>query len=305
MEWEKKGLIFTVDKNSDWMYSHAAVPFAEHLRDDIFRIYFTTRDIRNRSHGAFIDIDLKNPKEILHVSQRPVLKPGLLGSFDDSGAMLSCIVNHQNRKYLIYQGWMVGVTVPFYVNIGMAICTDPRNGFTKIGPYPLFDRNQSDPYFTGTGYVLIERNNWRMWYLSGVMWERINGIPKHYYCIKYAESNDGITWDRKGITSIPFKSSEEYAISRPCVIRTSNSYQMYYSYRSGNTTYRIGYAESDDGLTWTRIDDRIGIDVSPQGWDSGMIEYPFVFCHKGTTYMLYNGNEYGKSGFGYAILNEE
>jgi hypothetical protein len=33
-----------------------------------------------------------------------------------------------------------------------------------------------------------------------------------------------------------------------------------------------------------------------------MIEYPFVFDHGGARYMLYNGNGYGRSGVGLAVL---
>jgi len=33
-----------------------------------------------------------------------------------------------------------------------------------------------------------------------------------------------------------------------------------------------------------------------------MIEYPYVFEHKGERYMLYNGNGYGKTGIGIAVL---
>ena len=47
---------------------------------------------------------------------------------------------------------------------------------------------------------------------------------------------------------------------------------------------------------------RVGIDVSSEGWDSEMIEYPHVFEHQGAKYMFYNGNKFGQSGFGYAQL---
>ena len=33
-----------------------------------------------------------------------------------------------------------------------------------------------------------------------------------------------------------------------------------------------------------------------------MIEYPHVFDHNGKRHMLYNGNNYGKTGFGLAVL---
>ena len=38
-----------------------------------------------------------------------------------------------------------------------------------------------------------------------------------------------------------------------------------------------------------------------RGGDSEMIEYPFVFDHDGQRFMLYNGNGYGRSGFGVAV----
>ena len=75
---------------------------------------------------------------------------------------------------------------------------------------------------------------------------------------------------------------------------------MWYSYRGKN--YRIGYAESADGLHWTRKDSEAGITVSRSGWDSKMIEYPFVFDDNENRYLLYNGNDYGKTGIGLALL---
>lgn len=306
MKWEKQGLIFNVDMISEWMHSHAAIPFAEHIKNDLFRIHFTTRDTKNRSHGAFIDIDITNPKVIINISSEPTVTPGPLGAFDDSGAMPSCLVNYQNKKFLYYIGWNLGVTVPFRNAIGLAISEHvPHVDFKRFSDGPIMDRSIYDPCFVASLCILLENDKWNMWYLSCERWEAdLGGSLKHYYNIKYAESYDGIHWQRKGITCIPFKNSEEYAISRPNVRKIKNIYQMFYSYRGGKETYRIGYAESYDGIHWTRKDDDAGIDVSPSGWDSEMIEYPFVFTHKGTTYMLYNGNGYGKTGFGYAILQE-
>jgi hypothetical protein len=76
---------------------------------------------------------------------------------------------------------------------------------------------------------------------------------------------------------------------------------MWYACRG--ETYRIGYAESADGLSWKRHDAQAGIDVSEEGWDSEMIAYPWVFDHGGRRYMLYNGNGYGETGIGLAVLD--
>lgn len=80
---------------------------------------------------------------------------------------------------------------------------------------------------------------------------------------------------------------------------------MWYSFRSGSgSPYRIGYASSCDGEHWLRDESDSGIDVSDSGWDSEMICYPFVFKHKNNYYMLYNGNGYGRTGFGMAVCEE-
>lgn len=300
MKWIKKGLIFEPKCNFDWMVTHAAVPIAERRGEDSYRIYFCGRDKHNRSQTGYIEIKITEPKKILYITEKPVLGLGKLGCFDDRGAMPSWIVNHAGKKYLYYTGWMLGVTVPFYFYIGLAISRDDGRTFERASKGPILERDNQDPYLTASPCVIIENGLWRMWYVSCMKWEIENGKPKHYYHIKYAESKDGIQWDRKGIACIDFKSKDEYAISRPCVIKENDIYKMWYSYRG--ESYRVGYAESKDGINWVRKDYESGIDVSESGWDSEMIEYPFVFTHKNKKYMFYNGNGYGKTGFGYAIL---
>lgn len=297
--WRKLGLIFRVERNADWMQTHSAVPFAERLLEDVFRVYFTTRDGANRSHIGYVDLDLVPPFRIIGVSPKPVLAPGPLGGFDDSGAMGSWMTEADGKRHLYYQGWNLGQTVPFRNAIGLA--TEQQPGvFQRHCPGPILDRSMFEPHFCGTPCVIADDDRWRMWYLSCTEWLIENGTPKHKYHIKYAESLDGIEWKRRGEVAIDFKDSEEYAISRPSVMKDPDRWRMWYSYRGDR--YRIGYAESSDGVSWARLDGTAGIDASPSGWDSEMIEYPFVFDHRGSRYMLYNGNDYGRSGFGLAVL---
>jgi hypothetical protein len=311
MKWIKKGLIFKADNNFEWMVSHAAVPIADNVNDGVLRIYFGTRDKYNRTVTTYIEVEADNPQNILYIHDKTVLSLGELGCFDDSGAMPSWIVNYENNKYLYYIGWNVGITVPYRNSIGLAISEDNGQTFNRLFDGPIVDRTHLEPHFTAASCVIIENGIWRMWYLSCVTWEVYNGRSEPYYHIKYAESKDGINWDRKGIVCIDFKSSNECGITRPCVIKDKGIYKMWYSYRgikdyrtNKAQSYRIGYAESFDGIKWIRKDEEVGIDVSERGWDSEMIAYPYVYEHKGRKYMLYNGNGFGKSGFGYAILDE-
>ncbi len=301
IKWRKLGLVFCPSGETPWMQSHAAVPIAESLGGDLFKIYFSSRDKFNRSYTGYTVIDIVRPNHILELSTTPVLAPGGLGEFDDSGAMATWLAFHQGKKFLYYIGWNLGITVPFRNSIGLAISTE-GNEFVRYSNGPVIDRSMHEPHFCASCCVLPGEDFWRIWYLSCTGWRMREGKAEHTYHIKYAESHDGINWQRDGLVAIDFANDQEYAISRPSVIRDDNRWKMWYSYRG--QSYRIGYAESEDARQWRRLDSQVGIDVSITGWDSEMIEYPHVFDHKGQRYMLYNGNGYGKTGFGLAVLEQ-
>lgn len=295
--WHKHGLIFAPENQADWFVSHAALPTVQRLDDGLFRIYFAGRDADNRAQIGFFDCDFANGYTIKQVSSEPVIRFGSLGAYHDRGVTTAWVVAHDGKQYQYFTGWSLGVTVPFYFNIGLAIAED--GSYRASSEAPIMGRHPVDPFLCASPCVLIENGLWRMWYVSGVRWSVENDAPKHYYHIKYAESEDGIHWQRDGRVCIDFKSADEYAISRPCVIKDGDVYKMWYASRG--EAYRIGYAESSDGLTWTREDETVGIDVGDSGWDSEMMAYPCVFDDNGTRYMLYNGNGYGKTGIGLAV----
>lgn len=300
--WKKRGLVFCPDQNFGWMQTHAAVPIAERIEGDLYRIYFSTRDATNRSRTGYVVIDLQRPQAILELSENPVLDIGALGTFDDSGAMATWLAEWNGQRYLYYIGWNLGVTVPFRNSIGLAMGSPTRN-FEKIYEGPIVDRTVREPHFCASCCVIPGADVWRMWYLSCTGWEVKDGRASHHYHIKYAESDDGVDWRRTGQVAIDFEDSQEYAISRPSVLYEGGLWRMWYSHRGA--AYRIGYAESENGIDWSRRDALAGISVSETGWDSEMIEYPHVFQHDGQTFMLYNGNGYGATGVGLAVLESQ
>jgi hypothetical protein len=302
--WHKIGRVFAPDNNFDWMVSHAANPFAEKVSDAVYKIYFTCRNKDNSSHIGYVLVDFDDDFKVLDISSRPVLSPGEPGIFDDSGVAMGFLVNVGDRKFLYYLGWNLKVTVPWLNTIGLAVWNDEKEAFEKYSRAPVMDRSNEDPFSISYPSVLFEEGKYRMWYGSNLKWGKTQDEMAHV--IKYAESEDGIKWNRNDLVHIGLEHPNEYALSKPFVIRSGHLYKMWYSYRANGDigTYRIGYADSPDGHMWTRKDDQAGIDVSAEGWDSEMISYPFVFDHKGETYMLYNGNGYGKTGFGIAQLKK-
>ena len=311
MRWEKKGLIFRAAGQYEWMSHHTSVPIADKISDDVLRIYFGPRDNHGRTVTAFIEVAADNPSEVLYVHDRPILTPGRLGSFDDDGAMPSCIVNHKGKKYLYYIGWNRGVTVPYRNSVGVAVSVDGGLTFERIFEGPVIDRTRDEPFFTATPFILLEDGLWRCWYSSSTGFTVVKDKPEPVYQIKYADSDDGLIWRRPNIVCIPYTFKDE-ANARPSILKDGGVYRMWYCFRGSDgyrsnksKSYRMGYAESSNGTDWRRMDDQVGIDRSEHGWDLTMIAYPHVYEHKGRKYMLYCGDGFGETGFGYATLAED
>jgi len=304
--WQKKGHIFSVDGQFEWNKSHAQVPVVDVLADRL-RIYYATRNNAGKSNVSYIEVEKSNPKKILFENKTTLLEHGKPGAFDDSGIMPSCIINVGTKKFLYYIGWTTRQTVPFSNAVGLAVSDDGGKTFHKISEGPIITVNHIEPYFSGTSYVLFDDNLFKMWYLSCIQWEIIDGRTEPVYNLKYAESTDGINWKQTGKVAISLRDDEGGLVSAS-VIKENNRYKMWFARRKKSdyrhnteNAYRIGYAESDNGANWERKDDLAGIDVSGEGWDSQMISYPYVFYNDGTLMMVYNGNGFGKTGFGYAV----
>jgi hypothetical protein len=299
--WRRLERVIGPPQLGGWASSHASVPFLDTASQGL-RLFYSTRDESGRSHTGRSTLELSADGASATLLQRPVLSPGSLGGFDDCGAMGSCLVHHEGRVYLYYIGWSQAVTVPFATYIGLAISDDGGETFERAARGPVIGRSDADPFLATSPYVLVEGGRWRMWYASGERWEQTADGPKHHYRIVYAESGDGVSWEPSGRVCIDYADEREYAIARPSVLCDAGRYRMWFSRRG--TAYSIGYAESADGLTWVRDDERAGLRPSGTGWDSRSVEYCYVFDHEEARWMLYNGNDYGATGIGLARWEE-
>ena len=299
MNWEKLGRILNPDILKELGISTSLVPFVENVNNeiDLIKIFFTPRDCESRSELRYFILNITT-LEIVSISEK-LFSYGPIGAFDDSGVVACSIVPHNGKKYVFYQGWSLSVTVPSITAIGVALM-DKDDKVHRIGEGPILSRSLYEPYSCASPSVIFDEGKFKMWYASMDKWEQGSEGLKHFYDIKYAESLDGLNWNRFGKGVISYQNKVEYAFGRPNVIKENGIYKMWYCYR-GNA-YRIGYAESIDGINWNRMDELAGIDISEKGWDDQMIEYPTVFNVKNQRYMLYNGNEFGKTGIGLAKL---
>ena len=297
INWIKQGLFIRPQRDKWWSLTHAMIPTPEDRGGGIFRIYYSGRNAENQSCITWAEVDLNLPYRVLGYSQTPILLPGSLGCFDDNGVTPSCLINFPNGdKGLYYIGWNPGSTVRMHLFGGLAVSSDGGMTFNRWSRAPIIERCPTDPFLNTAPWVLPVGNEYWMYYVSGCGWIH-KDLPR--YNIKLARSSDGKIWRRDGHVCIDFKDSSENALARPYVIIEDGLWKMWFGHKGDS--YRLGYAESSDGLTWVRRDELAGIEVSATGFDSEMIQYAAIVKHDGQRFMFYNGNNYGFDGIGMAV----
>lgn len=304
MIWRKLGNVYCPTEGE--RYTHAMFPEVECIDESVgrIRVYYTHRDSSNYGFPTFLDAELVGDKfTIIYNHHEPIMGKGDIGNFDDSGTNITSLVKINGKRRFYYYGWNLGVTVPFRNAIGVAEATgDGSNlNLTRLFPGPILDRTARFPGLCATPCVIRVGDAYRMYFTQGSPWIMKDGKPNVACHIAYAESDDGLVWhrsDEAAVENLP----TDHVVTTPFVILDDGVYKMWYSYRGAK--YRIGYAESTDGKKFQRKDSEVGITVSESGWDSEMVCYPKVFKLNGTQYMIYCGNDYARTGFGLAVLEE-
>lgn len=318
LRWRKMGLLFDPH---DYELPNDCKEFAQSpqavVLNDRVRIYFSTRqrDTANGkfvSHVAFVDMDKKLEK-VMGVSRSTVIALGELGCFDEHGIFPFSPFQHEGKIVAYTCGWNRRQSVSVETATGYAVSNDEGLTFQKIGAGPILGPSLHEPFLVGDSFVRHYNGTYHMWYIYGVRWvaEFMGSPPDRVYKIAYASSQDGMSWKPKGGQIIADKLHGDECQALPTVIKMGGQYHMYFCYRDvfgfrndPSKGYRLGYAVSDDLQTWTRDDGAGGMALSKDGWDSEMMCYPHIFEVEGRVYLLYNGNQFGRNGFGAAILEQ-
>ncbi|PZP87250.1 MAG: hypothetical protein DI582_00320 [Azospirillum brasilense] len=317
MRWQHLGQIFRVGEHAlgEGIVSHAQSPQALVMGDRV-RIYFSTR--RQSADGKFLstvryaEFD-KTFAAPLHVATHEVIAPGALGTFDEHGIFPMHVQRVGDAMYGYTSGWSRRKAVDVDMQIGLAISRDGGVTFERAGPGPILGPSLHEPCMVGDGFVLQQHGQFHMWYIFGTGWQHYAGSahPERIYKIAHARSADGIAWHKPndGQAIIPNVLGDDECQALPTVLHIGGRYHMLFCYRYASDFrsnpargYRLGYAHSTDLLHWTRDDAALGFTPSGHGWDSSMQCYPHLFAWDKDVYLLYNGNHFGREGFGLARL---
>ncbi len=306
MRWRKLGVVYKPNGSIWWAHTHATAPTPLVISDRVIRIYLSCRDDQGIGRIGFLEVSAADPTRLLEVGREPLLDVGRPGTFDDNGVMATSVLRTPDgRTFLYYVGFELSLHVRYRLLSGLAISEDGLH-FRRVQETPILERSPAELYFRGGPHVRYEEGRYRMWYVAGSEWIDLTGKEMPVYDLRYVESSDGIQWPCKGQVALPIiADDDEHGFGRPWVLHTDTAWELFYSVRRKSLgAYRMGYAVSPDGMTWQRRDSEFGLDTSFDGWDSQAVCYAAPVTVGGRTWLFYNGNNFGESGFGVAIRED-
>lgn len=279
--------------------------------EDRLRIYFSTRVVDDSgkfvSHVAYVDLS-KDLREVLGVSQHEVISQGELGCFDEHGIFPFHVMAVDDLVYAYTNGWSRRASVSVETGIGLAVSRDSGETFHRLGPGPIVTASLNEPFLVGDAFVRRYQSMFNMWYIFGKEWKCLptDPTPERIYKIAHATSGDGINWNiGHGRQLIPDVLGPDESQALPTVIKQSGTYHMFFCFRESfnfrageGRGYRLGYATSEDLVSWQRRDEELKFQEPFEEWDSEMQCYPHVFVSDQRVFLLYNGNQFGRCGFG-------
>lgn len=300
MKWEKLGLIYRPDGNSQWAKHSALQPTPLVLGDKV-RVFCGFRDEGGVSRIGYVDLDSQDPQRVKKISAHPVLDTGQDGAFDQDGVVPCAVLRIGEKIYLYYAGYLRGDRARFQAFCGLAISENGGESFKRYSPVPVLDRTAEAPLFRVIHSIISDNGVWRIWYGAGGKFIQGEKKTLPVYNIRYMESANYDDFPKTGTLAIDV-ANDEYRVGRPYIFVRNDNYYLFFGSGSENKPYQLEYAVSSNGHNWTRCGEIPGLSLSKSGWDSEMMAYPAVISTKGGTYMFYNGNDYGREGFGCARL---
>lgn len=306
--WTRRGLLVTPPAGHARWTSHAQAPTVLVLGPRLWRAYFAGRDADNCSRIFFADLDPEDDMRVVQLHDQPLLECGPPGSFDVHGMGPAAALRDGAGVRLYYSGIAQRRDVPCQIAIGLAQGDDGGASFERAASGPVIGTSALDPLFVSTPFVWRDGARWRAIYNSATRWVRHESQWECLYDLREAESADGIAWIPRPQPVLGLGPGEA-GLARPWLLRSGAGYEMWFCRRglrdfrrAGGETYRLQSARSADGRHWQRAAGDIAWAEPPQAgdWDGWMQAYPCVVPHREQLVMFYNGNDFGRGGFGWA-----
>ena len=198
--WRKLGKLFELPEKKlhPKLVSHASNPLALYLEQDLYRVFYSGRDAKNRSSIGAVDIDIKKG-EIIYMHDSPFFIHGGMGSFFSDGISIGNCYKVDNIQYMLFMGWENPINEHWRGFIGRLI-VKPDFSLVLSEDIPLLDLNEIDPISLSYPFVMEnEDGTFHMWYGSTVKWDAGNGEMLHIIKWNYLQFNKHYYMSNKSI----------------------------------------------------------------------------------------------------------
>ena len=308
--WRRQGLVVTPSADHRWWRSSAGIPTCLPLGPRLWRIWFGGRDSDGRAGVLCADVDPADGMRVIAIRDVPGLERGPEGAFDSAGLWISAALSVEGRVMLWYTGMRLASDVPHELAIGLAISYDGGLSFRKAQPGPVLESPAGYPRFVTTPCVRRGPTGFSMWYSNGLAWRHVGGKLEPFYDLRVAHSDDGAVWRCVDEPVLGLEGSTWAGLTRPWVEESDDHSMLWFSARGGSTfrhpsndAYRLYCAGLVDGRVAPGSISPLQFTppAQPGDWDGWMQVAPCVVAHEATRVMFYNGNDFSRMGFGYAV----
>jgi hypothetical protein len=309
--WVRRGMLFRRPADVGWWASHAQAVTPLVLEPRRWRLYFSGRDAQNRSRILFVDVDPLDGMRVIERCFEPVLELGAPGSFDSAGQGACAALVRGGAVHLYYVGVHLRRDVPYGLAVGLAASPEGK-GFERLVPGPVLSTGPQDPWFSSAAHVTDDAaGGATAWYTSGTGWVELPGGGRDpVYELASASSPDGIRWTRRPAAQVAAAGGAG-GLTRPWAVTIGGQRLLFFAergtfgFRSDSAqAYRLRQVPLDPAGTPSgpAVPVAFANPPGPDDWDGFMQAYPSVLPLQGGHVMFYNGDGFGRDGFGWATL---
>lgn len=330
--WVKRGIVlkpgFAGPRSAEWVSSPSVIK----LRNGRLRMYVWVADgsppwLKGRHIVIAAESDPARPLEWTVIGQHEMVGPDPASALRDRGVGFPYVLPRDDGPWLMYFGtWGGDWTVKRELTnrLGLAVSEDAGVSWNVVqedilpsGPPGSFDSGA----IPSAGVVREGKNDYRMWYTAADKYVRFGEINQGILHIGTARSRDGIHWQKSFAPALLARegAAEPYeaCLARPAVLKLDGVYHMWFGVydmapgsRAGagipasGGSYRLEYARSTDGVSWTRFPDQPVLPLTPGAFDSTSQTYASVIDMGDELWMYYTGDGLGATGVGWATLEK-
>jgi hypothetical protein len=215
--------------------------------------------------------------------------PGEEGTWEDLSVLMPSVLEIRDTLHMWYAGFSAaeesGIGHVFSTDDGLTWTKNPENPVLKTGPEGSWDELRV--------------------YVPSVVYDETNSIFHLWYVgadasgheeSGYASSTDGINWTKYASNPIHVK------LGTSAILLKDNKFHLWGSSSSQNG-WVMGYFRSDDGITWSEVEDPV---MSPESgkWDYPRVQSSSAVFDGNTYHLWYSGGGFMTWQIGYATSTD-